>query len=451
MSANRSQPPALGASPGSLLRQYRLAAGMTQKQLARPLFSPSYISTVERGKAKPSLKLLTWCADQLKVSVAELLGNGTSIYDRSQRQRLAESAYEQAHAEMLFAAGEIHEAGTRLRAIHRRAGQNAPKMMLWLSAYVAYAEGDLERARAELVAYGSPPPTGENPLEAAAYRWLRGLIAGAEGALGRAVTEHTEALGIGATSFIAPDFAIGVRATLAETYLRARQLEQAYVTQSEALRLYEQLSNPLRQANEARRLADEAARAHDFVRAYRLARWADTMYREARTMRQVYDMCLRHALSPAPSAAGQAPERDLHLALTIAQRLDLAAECVLATALLALIRVEQGDVKQAKRYAQEGLSGGSSAMGQQAPVVRAVVTLAHAALAQATSHKDEAREGLDRAHAALVEAGDVSETDFPLLLFGYEAAVRLADALHADEVSKHLMRRVLKLRESHGL
>ena len=41
---------------GDRLRQARLGRGMSQEALAQPEFTKSYVSAVERGKARPSLK-----------------------------------------------------------------------------------------------------------------------------------------------------------------------------------------------------------------------------------------------------------------------------------------------------------------------------------------------------------------------------------------------------------
>lgn len=451
MCAKKSQLPPPGASPGALIKYYRLAAGLTQKQLAGDQFSSSYISVVECGKIKPSLKLLEWCASVLNVAVADLLGDeDASGFDRAQRQRAAEGGYQLVRAEMLLAAGEIASATETLRAIHQRLGAKTPKPAFWLSAYVAYLEGDLETARAGLDRYGSPTPTPDNPLEAAAYHWLRGLIARAEGALSLAVDEHLRALMTGASSFIDPDFAIGVRASLAETLLRARAFDQAYETQAEALRLYENLGSPARHAAQARRLAEEAAEARDYARAYRLTRWAEIMYREARTMRQIFAMALQHALSPAPVATEPDPERDLLLALSIAQRLDDAAQCQLVSALLALVCLQQGGVEQGTRYAEEGRIADAFPIEQRPPIERAVLTLARSALAYARSRHKEAISALVGADAALAAAGDGDEQDAALLRFAYQAALWLAKALDVEQAFMPLLRRALRFSEPYG-
>jgi transcriptional regulator with XRE-family HTH domain len=50
---------------GRRLRELRLAQKLTQGELARGRYTAAYISSVERGKAPPTLKLLRWCAARL--------------------------------------------------------------------------------------------------------------------------------------------------------------------------------------------------------------------------------------------------------------------------------------------------------------------------------------------------------------------------------------------------
>src|SRR5690349_565672 len=56
------------------LRAARLAAHLTQEELAGERFSKSYISALERGKMVPSLQALTYLADTLEVPLSYLLG-----------------------------------------------------------------------------------------------------------------------------------------------------------------------------------------------------------------------------------------------------------------------------------------------------------------------------------------------------------------------------------------
>lgn len=60
-------------SVGARLRTARLAKKYTQQQLARPYFSVSYISAIERGQIQPSLRALEILAQRLELSTTDLL------------------------------------------------------------------------------------------------------------------------------------------------------------------------------------------------------------------------------------------------------------------------------------------------------------------------------------------------------------------------------------------
>jgi tetratricopeptide (TPR) repeat protein len=66
---------------GQRLRQARRQRGLTQEALAAPEFTKSYVSAVERGRARPSLKALELLAQRLQTPVAELLAAPASTRD----------------------------------------------------------------------------------------------------------------------------------------------------------------------------------------------------------------------------------------------------------------------------------------------------------------------------------------------------------------------------------
>lgn len=63
------------------MRQLRLAAGMTQTELAGDRFSKEYVSQIERGKTRPTHETIAWLAERLDVD-AGFLANGVSADDR---------------------------------------------------------------------------------------------------------------------------------------------------------------------------------------------------------------------------------------------------------------------------------------------------------------------------------------------------------------------------------
>src|SRR4029077_4405433 len=84
MSATRQLRPA--AQPGSArlgerVRQLRVAAGLTQTDLAGDRFSKEYVSQIERGKTRPTPETIVWLAERLGVD-AGFLANGISADER---------------------------------------------------------------------------------------------------------------------------------------------------------------------------------------------------------------------------------------------------------------------------------------------------------------------------------------------------------------------------------
>src|SRR5579859_4510910 len=65
----------VGQTVGAKLRAARKAQKYTQGQLAAPDFSVSYISAIERGQIRPSLRALEILATRLGLASTELLPN----------------------------------------------------------------------------------------------------------------------------------------------------------------------------------------------------------------------------------------------------------------------------------------------------------------------------------------------------------------------------------------
>jgi len=80
ISAATSQPRATRL--GERLRQLRVAAGLTQTELAGERFSKEYVSQIERGKTRPTPETIDWLAARLGVD-AGFLANGVSGDERA--------------------------------------------------------------------------------------------------------------------------------------------------------------------------------------------------------------------------------------------------------------------------------------------------------------------------------------------------------------------------------
>jgi tetratricopeptide (TPR) repeat protein len=70
-----------GARLGDRLRLLRVAAGLTQTELAGDRFSKEYVSQIERGKTRPTVETVEWLAQRLDVDPA-FLSSGVSTDER---------------------------------------------------------------------------------------------------------------------------------------------------------------------------------------------------------------------------------------------------------------------------------------------------------------------------------------------------------------------------------
>src|SRR2546427_6933641 len=70
-----------GLRLGERLRQLRVAAGLTQSDLAGDRFSKEYVSQIERGKTRPTRETVEWLAARLGVDPG-FLANGVATDER---------------------------------------------------------------------------------------------------------------------------------------------------------------------------------------------------------------------------------------------------------------------------------------------------------------------------------------------------------------------------------
>jgi tetratricopeptide (TPR) repeat protein len=85
-----------GLRLGERLRQLRVAAGLTQSDLAGERFSKEYVSQIERGKTRPTRETVEWLASRLGVD-AGFLANGVATDERGRLEGAlarAEALYE---------------------------------------------------------------------------------------------------------------------------------------------------------------------------------------------------------------------------------------------------------------------------------------------------------------------------------------------------------------------
>ena len=146
-------PPA--STLGQRLRQARRQRGLTQDAVAQPEFTKSYVSAVERDKARPSLKALELMARRVGVPLTELLRPAstaptsdlpaltTTVTDHLEGAARALATHQPQEALALLAAAEQH-AGPALADLPPVVGFRLT--LLRATAYLAANAPDLARA-----------------------------------------------------------------------------------------------------------------------------------------------------------------------------------------------------------------------------------------------------------------------------------------------------------------
>jgi tetratricopeptide (TPR) repeat protein len=102
---------------GSRLRRLRLAAGMTQADLAAPKYSHAYVSTIEAGRRHPSRKAIEHFAGKLSVDPEQLETGRRADLEPSLDLRLHE-------ARLALSAGDVRTAEDEFTALVRLGRRN---------------------------------------------------------------------------------------------------------------------------------------------------------------------------------------------------------------------------------------------------------------------------------------------------------------------------------------
>lgn len=91
---------------GRRVQRLRVERGLTQRQLAEPVYTPAYISTLESGRVRPSDDALRHLADRLGVAFDELASGHSARLVTELRLRLTEAQRTLAVGETEAAAGQ---------------------------------------------------------------------------------------------------------------------------------------------------------------------------------------------------------------------------------------------------------------------------------------------------------------------------------------------------------
>jgi tetratricopeptide (TPR) repeat protein len=216
---------------GSRMREARVAAGLTQGQLAAGDVTVGYISRIEAGQRRPDAKVLELLATRLRTPVGHLLlGVSSREYDEL---RLALD-----YAELCLETGEAADAERRtLEVLQRRATESLVDLRdraCFLHARAVEAQGRLEEAINDL----------ERLVEEGdrSAHWVAASVALSRccrdsGDLGRAVEVGERVLAqLDAVGAEAPDEAVQLAVTVAAAHFELGDAAHAVALCEKALR-----------------------------------------------------------------------------------------------------------------------------------------------------------------------------------------------------------------------
>ncbi len=236
---------AVAARVGTNIREVRTKLGMTQAQLAAPEFSISYISAIERGKIRPSLKALSILARRLDVPLTFLLEGspagaaearavGYSPADSGPDQRIDVDLLQ---AEVLVQQGEHKQAEQLLAPIQpERVTTDQVYRLYLLRGEVHLAAGEYQEAVVEL---RNAVSQGEALNDSEFIERARNLLGRAYFALYNytlAMENHLRCNSAIENGQIAdPVFSLDVYSSLANDYFRLGDLDKSVVFYHKAL------------------------------------------------------------------------------------------------------------------------------------------------------------------------------------------------------------------------
>jgi tetratricopeptide (TPR) repeat protein len=387
---------------GTRLRQLRVAAGLTQSELAGDRFSKEYMSQIERGKTRPTKETLSWIGERLGVDVSYL--------------QTGQSWDEYAEVEAAITRAEAAVEGQQYdEAIEALAGlQFSPEARelefraLLAEAWARMQDGELRPALELLVrARELSEETGFSDVERADVLYRMGVCRYKLTSINTAQTLLNEALDLADRSGIPCD---RLRSHILEWRSRCsrrqRDFEAAREDIERALELAERLDDTLTVAHITFQASLIAERDGQWLRARTLAERARELY-ETHGDRQNLGRMLNN-LGGLNFLLGKSDDAISYLkrAFSVALEIGSDADAAQAVSSLAQVHLKAGDwslAEEQARHALELLEGRADFLDE---IGNAQIVLGRALLEQ--QRLDEAEHVFAEAELSLSQLSSAS-------------------------------------------
>ncbi|HEX9598713.1 MAG TPA: tetratricopeptide repeat protein [Gaiellaceae bacterium] len=390
-----------GLRLGERLRQLRVAASMTQTDLAGDRFSKEYVSQIERGKTRPTRETIDWLAQRLGVD-AGFLANGVSADERGR----VDAAL--ARAEALLEARRNDEAleefegirsavlATGMQELESRAlsGEGTVRMR---RGEVREAIALLERAR------GLCEGTSFSDVERADVLFRLGVARYKLNSIQTAIGLFDEALKLAERSEIPSDqLRSNVLAWRSRCYRRRRDLEAAREDVERALELAEGLNDKRTAADVYFQASIIADREGHWVLARSYAERAKAAYEELSDRgnlgRLLNNLGGINFLLGHPEEAVDFLKDAVRIALEVGND----AEAAHAVNGIAQVHLRTGEIKRAEEQARYALELLGDRVDEMSEIGNAQLVLGRALLEQdRLDEADEAFQAGERAYDQL--------------------------------------------------
>ena len=390
---------------GERVRSLRVAAGLTQTELAGGRFSKEYISQIERGKTRPTESTIAWLAERLSVDPA-FLAVGVSTEERTKVETLL------ARAEALSEAHEYPAAIDEFRAARAAVqGTWAPALEVRALSGEAWALQQHGEVRDAIALVLQAREIVEGPdfsdVDRAEILFRLGVCRYKLSSIGTALALLDEALALAEKSGLPCDL---LRADILGWRSRCHRVQRDYVAAGEdverALELAQDIGDRRAIANTYFQASLVAQRQGHWILSRNYAQRARELYAQLNDELNVARLLLN--LGGLTLLLGDEEQAVEHLKASFAKALETDARADAAQALegLAVVHLRKGeydDADEKARKALDLLDGREDFLHEICP---SQLVLGRALMER--GRYDEAEESFRAADAAAEQLGSLS-------------------------------------------
>jgi tetratricopeptide (TPR) repeat protein len=401
----RSLPARQPSRLGDRVRQLRVAAGLTQSELASDRFSKEYISQIERGKTRPTQETVDWLALRLAVD-AGYLASGVSADERARAEALL------ARGEALMQERRYEESVEAYRATYAAVlatGSAQLRVRLLSGEAIALAHNGDPRAALLLLtdARALVEDASFSDLDRADVLYRLGVCRYLLSSVSTAIGLFDEALALADRSGLPCDeLRAGIFSWRSRCYRRQRDFEAAREDVERALELAEALRDTRALGEAYFQASVLAERDGHWVLARTYAEKAKAQYEALAEQREVGR--LHNNLGGIEFLLGRPDAAIAHLKQAFAAAIEVGYEHDAATAVssLAQVHLRVGDPVKAEEQARHALKFIDEREDMLDEIGNARLVLGRALLEQ--NRLDEAETSLAAADEAFAKLSSAS-------------------------------------------